>query len=146
MRERMLDAARCRRVMMAYLICAAKGETATADKLQLHVWERAHKKHRDFHLGELASLQQQAGLTVAEVDARMAAKIKMTQDMKDKLAPMIAKFKKQLMRTKRSTYNKRPGIDPAKKKFNAKARVVKWQARVAAGDVHRGRVRAKRKI
>ena len=113
MRERILDAARCRRVMMAYLICAAKGETATADRLQL--WERAHKKHRDLHLGELASLQQQAGLTVAEVDARMAAKIKTTQDMKDKLAPMIAKFKKQLMWTKRSTYNKRPGIDRQKR-------------------------------
>ena len=146
MRERILDAARCRRVMMAYLICAAKGETATADRLQL--WERAHKKHRDLHLGELASLQQQAGLTVAEVDARMAAKIKTTQDMKDKLTPMIAKFKKQLMWTKRSAYNKRPGSDPVKKKFDAKARVKKWQARVAAGDVHRdrGRVRARRKI
>ena len=54
MRERILDAARCRRVMMAYLICAAKGETATADRLQL--WERAHKKHRDLHLGELATV------------------------------------------------------------------------------------------
>ena len=135
-----------RRVMMAYLICAAKGETATADRLQL--WERAHKKHRDLHLGELASLQQQAGLTVAEVDARMAAKIKTTQDMKAKLAPMIAKFKKQLTWTKRRTYNKRPGSDPVKKKFDAKARVKQWQARVAAGDVHRdrGRVRARRKI
>ena len=54
MRERILDAARCRRVMMAYLICAAKGETATADRLQLR--ERAHKKHRDLHLGELATV------------------------------------------------------------------------------------------
>ena len=85
---------------------------------------------------------------MAEVDARMAAKIKTTQDMKDKLAPTIAKFKKQLMWTKRFAYNKRPGSDPVKKKFNAKARVKKWQARVAAGDVHRdrGRVRARRKI
>ena len=68
--------------------------------------------------------------------------------MKDKLAAMMAKFKKQLMWTKRSTYDKRPGIDPVKKKFNAKARVEKWQARVVAGDVHRdrGRVRARRKI
>ena len=116
--------------------------------MQKQLWERAHKKHRDLHLGELASLQQQAGLTVAEVDARMAAKIKTTQDMKDKLTPMIAKFKKQLMWTKRRTYNKRPGSDPVKKKFDAKARVKKWQARVAAGDVHRdrGRVRARRKI
>ena len=85
---------------------------------------------------------------MAEVDARMAAKIKTTQDMKDKLAPMIAKFKKQLMWTKRRTYDKRPGSGPVKKKFDAKARVKKWQARVADGDVHRdrGRVRARRKI
>ena len=39
--------------------------------------------------------------------------------------------------------------DPAKKKFDAKARVKKWQARVAAGDIHKDRgrlVQANRKF
>ena len=139
MRERILDAARCRRVMVAYLLLAARGETATADKLQL--WEKQHKKHRDVHLGELAALFIEVGLSVAEVDARMAAKMKTTDEMKKKLAPKQAAFKKKIASKKRSFYNKRPGVDPAKKKFDAKARVKKWQARVAAGEIHKDRGR-----
>ena len=133
--------------MVAYLLLAARGETATADKLQL--WEKQHKKHRDVHLGELAALFIEVGLSVAEVDARMAAKMKTTDEMKKKLAPKQAAFKKKIASKKRSFYNKRPGVDPAKKKFDAKARVKKWQARVAAGDIHKDRgrlVQANRKF
>ena len=69
------------------MICAAKGETATADRLQL--WEREHSKHRDVHLGELAALQQTAGLTVTAKEAKIVAKMKAQQDMQKKTEAKI---------------------------------------------------------
>ena len=55
--------------MAAYRSIAEKGETATAETLAL--WETEHLRHWGIHVGELAALQGAAGLTVAEVDARV---------------------------------------------------------------------------
>lgn len=147
LRERLLDAARCRRVMIAYMICAAKGETATADRLQL--WEREHSKHRDVHLGELAALQQTAGLTVTAKEAKIVAKMKAQQDMQKKTEAKKGAFEKKLISKRKRFYNRRAAAAASDaKKAVAKANRAKYLARVAAGLVHyeSGAVRARKKL
>ena len=147
LRERRLDAARCRRVMIAYMICAAKGETATADRLQL--WEREHSKHRDVHLGELAALQQTAGLTVTAKEAKIVAKMKAQQDMQKKTEAKKGAFEKKLISKRKRFYNRRAAAAASDaKKAVAKANRAKYLARVAAGLVHyeSGAVRARKKL
>ena len=147
LRERRLDAARCRRVMIAYMICAAKGETATADRLQL--WEREHSKHRDVHLGELAALQQTAGSTVTAKEAKIVAKMKAQQDMQKKTEAKKGAFEKKLISKRKRFYNRRAAAAASDaKKAVAKANRAKYLARVAAGLVHyeSGAVRARKKL
>jgi len=103
-RERLLDAARCRRVMQAYRVLAERGEVATADKLLL--WEREHEKHRDVHVGELAALQQAAGISVPEAHAKIAAKMTTESRMKQKIDAKVAVFRKKIISKKRSHYNR----------------------------------------
>ena len=57
-RERLLDNARCRRVMKADRTLAKRGE------------EREHSKHRDVHVGELAEMKAYADDIVFWANAR----------------------------------------------------------------------------
>ena len=145
LRERLLDAARCRRVMCAYIICADRGEDATADKLKL--WEREHSKHRDVHLGELAALQQHAGLHVREKDAKIAAKMVTQGAMRKRMLVKEAAHVKHMSSLKRSFYNRRDRKREDVKQA-AKARWESYKARVESGQVHKDRVgvRALKKI
>ena len=61
-RERLLDNARCRRVIAAYRAPAERGEQSASGKLDL--WEREHSKHRDVHIAGLAALQAESQIAV----------------------------------------------------------------------------------
>ena len=135
-RERLLDNARCRRVMHAYRKLAERGESATADSLQL--WERVHSKHRDVHVGELAALQLEANISIPLQHQKVLDKMKSQAEMK-KIGDKYweACMKKWLSKKKSMQNDKYARKDYVKYKRDNKKRNETHDARVLAGEVHK---------
>ena len=99
------------------------------------------------HLGELAALQQHAGLHVREKDAKIAAKMVTQGAMRKRMLVKEAAHVKHMSSLKRSFYNRRDRKREDVKQA-AKARWESYKARVESGQVHKDRVgvRALKKI
>ena len=134
-RERLLDNARCRRVMKAYRTLAERGESANADSLQL--WEREHSKHRDVHVGELAALQREANIAVSSRHAAVEKKMMSEAEMKAYADVFWANARKKFKSYKKSFYNRKYLKQDRDSKLKTKARKDKYAARVVAGLVHK---------
>ena len=142
-RERLLDNARCRRVMAAYRTLAERGEQATSDKLDL--WEREHSKHRDVHIAELAALQTEAQIAVPIKDAKALAKMKSQNDMKVyEDAYKKACRRKWLYLKKRRQNQKYAEADLDAYRSANKKRNDAFYNKVVAGDAHVESSRIKR--
>jgi len=120
--------------MKAYRTLAERGETATADRLQL--WEREHSKHRDVHIGELAALQTAANIAIATRDAKVLEKMASEAEMnkkKEQFEQAAAK-KWQSYKSKMQNRKYRDKNVTGFKERN-EARKLVYSARVSAGQV-----------
>ena len=120
--ERIEDARRCRAVMEGYRVMKEQGVNNPGQ--QMGLWLKQHKKHRGVHPTEITDLQLNAGLAVAEADARNVQMVKQKEMNYKKTATLRSAFEARMRSKFKSEANKRYYTQTDKAK--AKARRAHW--------------------